>query len=142
MAQAVIPLRLTRGSAYFLLLGRRQGGRPYLSEDFDTLRRVSEVIVDQVQRIRSTEMRRLVSQAELRALQAQINPHFLFNSLNALYGIIPRQADGARDMVLNLAQIFRYFLQSDKTYISLSEELDIVRHTSTLRSSGWANGSA
>src|ERR1035438_6560765 len=61
------------------------------------------------------EMNRLVSQAELRALQSQINPHFLFNALNTLYGTIPREANGARHMVLNLAEIFRYFLQSDRT---------------------------
>ncbi|HYO83452.1 MAG TPA: histidine kinase, partial [Bryobacteraceae bacterium] len=70
---------------------------------------------------------RLASEAELRALQAQINPHFLFNSLNTLYGTIPRSADGARRTVLNLAEIFRYFLHNDRSAIPLSEELKIVR---------------
>ena len=65
--------------------------------------------------------------AELRALQAQINPHFLFNSLNALYGTIPRNAEGARRTVLNLADMFRYFLQSDRPQIPLSEEVRIIR---------------
>ena len=73
------------------------------------------------------EMRRLVSQAELRALQSQIHPHFLFNALNALYGVIPKEAAGARDTVLNLADLLRYFLQSERTYIPLEEELRIVR---------------
>jgi two-component system LytT family sensor kinase len=72
-------------------------------------------------------MQRLVSEAELRALHSQINPHFLFNALNTIYGIIPREAAGARRTVLNLADIFRYFLQSDKILIPLSEELKIVR---------------
>jgi two-component system LytT family sensor kinase len=72
-------------------------------------------------------MRRLVSQAELRALQSQIHPHFLFNALNALYGVIPKEAGGARDTVLNLADLLRYFLQSERTFIPLEEELRIVR---------------
>jgi LytS/YehU family sensor histidine kinase len=72
-------------------------------------------------------MNQLVSQAELRALQSQINPHFLFNALNTLYGTIPREADGARHMVLNLAEIFRYFLQSDRTFVPLAQEMQIVR---------------
>jgi LytS/YehU family sensor histidine kinase len=72
-------------------------------------------------------MNRLVSQAELRALQSQINPHFLFNALNTLYGSIPRDASAARRMVINLAEIFRYFLQSDKTFVPLAEEMQIVR---------------
>ena len=75
----------------------------------------------------SEEMTRLVSQAELRALQSQINPHFLFNALNTLYGTIPRESSAARRMVLNLADIFRYFLQSDKTFVTLAEEMQIVR---------------
>jgi LytS/YehU family sensor histidine kinase len=72
-------------------------------------------------------MNRLVSQAEVRALQSQINPHFLFNALNTLYGSIPREAPAARRMVINLAEIFRYFLQSEKTFVPLAEEMQIVR---------------
>jgi two-component system LytT family sensor kinase len=60
-------------------------------------------------------------------LQSQINPHFLFNALNTLYGIIPREASGARKTVLNLAEIFRYFLQSERSFIQLSDELEIVK---------------
>jgi LytS/YehU family sensor histidine kinase len=51
----------------------------------------------------------------------------LFNALNTLYGIIPREAKGARDTVLNLADIFRYFLETEKSFLPLEEELRIVR---------------
>ena len=63
----------------------------------------------------------------MRALQSQINPHFLFNALNAVYGTIPREAARARRMVLNLADVFRYFLQSEKTFVPLEQEMQIVR---------------
>jgi two-component system, LytTR family, sensor kinase len=125
--EAIVPLRLAHSGARYALLGRRHGGRRYLSEDLASLSRLAAAIVEQVERFRDTEMRRLVSQAELRALQSQINPHFLFNALNTLYGVIPRNAGKARQTVLNLAEIFRYFLQSEKTFIPLSEELEIVR---------------
>lgn len=127
LVEAIVPLRLGHSDLRYLLLGRRRGGRRYLSEDLSTLGRLAAAIVEQVERSRSTEMRRLVSQAELRALQSQINPHFLFNAFNTLYGVIPRDAPDARQTVLNLAEIFRYFLQSDKTFIPLSEELEIVK---------------
>src|SRR3954453_15714794 len=91
------------------------------------MRRLGAVIVEQVERFRAEELRRLVNQAELRALQAQINPHFLFNALNTLYGVIDRTSSDARRMVLNLSEIFRYFLQGDRTVIPLSEELKIVQ---------------
>ncbi|MEP6962250.1 MAG: histidine kinase, partial [Acidobacteriota bacterium] len=93
----------------------------------EVLRRASAVIAEQLDVHHESEMRRLVSQAELRALQSQIHPHFLFNALNALYGIIPREAKGARETVLNLADIFRYFLETHKTLVPLSEELHIVK---------------
>ncbi len=125
--EAIVPLRFSKGDLHQIVLGRRAGGRRYLSEDLQSLARLAALIVEQVERLRSTEMQHLVSQAELRALQAQINPHFLFNSLNALYGAIPRQSDGARRTVLNLAEIFRYFLQNDRTFIALSEELKIIK---------------
>jgi two-component system LytT family sensor kinase len=126
-AQAAVPLRLGPGSGKLILLGRRQGGQRYLGEDLDALARVGVEITERVESLRRQEMNRLVSQAELRALQSQINPHFLFNALNTLYGTIPREASGARRMVLNLAEIFRYFLQSNKTFVPLAQEMEIVR---------------
>jgi hypothetical protein len=126
-AEALIPIRLGEGDSRVLALGRRQGGRRYLGEDLDTLGEAASEIAGRVESLRRQEMNRLVSQAELRALRSQINPHFLFNALNALYGTIPREAAGARRMVLNLAEIFRYSLQSDKTFVPLAQEMQIVR---------------
>lgn len=126
-AEAAVPIRPSQSDMRCLLLGRRRGGRRYLSEDLRALSRLAATVAEEVERFRSAEMERLVSEAELRALQSQVNPHFLFNALNTIYGMIPREAAGARRTVLNLADIFRYFLQSDKMLIPLSEELKIVR---------------
>jgi hypothetical protein len=125
--EAVVPIRLGQEDSKLIALGRRQGGQRYLGEDLDALGRAAAEIAAKVESLRQQEMHRLVSQAELRALQSQINPHFLFNALNTLYGSIPRDAPAARRMVINLAEIFRYFLQSDKTFVPLAEEMQIVR---------------
>ena len=126
-AEAVVPIRLGSGNTRLLLLGRRRGGRRYLGDDLQALGRTAAEIEERMESLRVQEMNRLVSQAELRALQSQINPHFLFNALNTLYGTIPREAAAARRMVLNLADVFRYFLQSDKTFVPLAQEMEIVR---------------
>ena len=126
-AEAVVPIRLAEGDSRWILLGRRQGGQRYLGEDLASLGKGAAEIEERVERLRREEMNRLVSQAELRALQSQINPHFLFNALNALYGTIPRDAADARRIVLDLADIFRYFLQSDKVFVPLAKEMQIVR---------------
>jgi two-component system, LytTR family, sensor kinase len=126
-AEAQIPLRFSSGDCRFLIFGPRLGGRRYLSEDLEDMRRLGAAIVEQVERFRAEELRRLATQAELRALQAQINPHFLFNALNTLYGTIDRASYTARRTVLNLAEIFRYVLQGDRAVIQLSEELKIVQ---------------
>ena len=126
-AEAAVPIRLAQGNSRVVLLGQRQGGQRYLGEDLDALAKAAAEIAAKVESLRQAEMNRLVSQAELRALQSQINPHFLFNALNTLYGTIPRESATARRMVLNLADIFRYFLQTDKTFVTLAEEMQIVR---------------
>lgn len=125
--EVIVPLRCASGDARHVLLGRRSGGRRYLSEDLLALGRAASLVIEQIEQFRESEMRRLVSQAELRALQSQIHPHFLFNALNTLYGIIPREAKGARDTVLNLADILRYFLETGKTFLPLEQELHIVK---------------
>lgn len=126
-AEVILPVRVGPNQVRIILLGRRQGGQRYLSEDLDALSRTSSEMAGRIEAMHREELQRLVSQAELRALQSQINPHFLFNALNTLYGTIPREAGGARRMVLNLADIFRYFLQSDKAFVPLAHEMAIVR---------------
>lgn len=126
-ADVVVPLRFSRGDAMLLLLGRRSGGRRYLSEDLRDLSQLALVVISQIERFRAAHVERLATEAELKALHAQINPHFLFNSLNALYGTIPRTAEGARRTVLNLADVFRFFLQTDRATIPLAEEIRIVK---------------
>ena len=124
---AVVPLRFSKGDTRYLLLGPRDGGRRYLSEDLAVLTRLGAGVVEQVEQLRGIQMQNLVSQAELRALQAQINPHFLFNSLNTLYGTIDRGNAEARHLVLSLSEVFRYLLRTDRTIIEIEEELKIVR---------------
>jgi len=77
--------------------------------------------------MRSADARRLVTQAELRALQAQINPHFLFNALNTIFGVISRENAVARNLLLHLAEMFRFFFRPEQMMISLDEEIRIVR---------------
>jgi len=126
-AEVAVPIRLAQGNSRLVLLGRREGGQRYLGEDLDALAKAAVQVAGKVESLRQEEMTRLVTQAELRALQSQINPHFLFNALNTLYGTIPRESSTARRMVLNLADIFRYFLQTNKTFVTLAEEMQIVR---------------
>lgn len=120
-------LRFLKGDEMILYLGERQGGRIFLSEDVAALQRLATIVAREVDRSRTQELERLVMQAELRALQSQIHPHFLFNALNALYGSIPRSAADARRLVVSLSEVFRYFLTTSKTMVRLEEELNIVR---------------
>jgi signal transduction histidine kinase len=124
--EVVVPIRLPGGEAKPVLLGHRAGGRRYLSEDLEAAAKLAEEAALQIEAFRQDEMRRLVAQAELRALESQIHPHFLFNALNTLYGVIPRDAAGARKTVLNLADILRYCLHPERQFIPLEEELRIV----------------
>lgn len=66
--------------------------------------------------------------AQLEALQAQVNPHFLFNSLNALYGTISEDPAQAQSLVLKLAEVFRYVLKhGNAELVALTEELEFLK---------------
>jgi hypothetical protein len=64
---------------------------------------------------------------ELKALRSQLNPHFLFNSLNNLYTLARKKSDKAPEMVLRLSDILRYVIYDAETnFISLEKELDFL----------------
>ncbi len=71
--------------------------------------------------------KQLITQAELQTLQSKINPHFLYNSLNSIAGLIREDADKAEDMTLKLSQLFRYSINSrQENLATVAGEMEIV----------------
>ena len=84
---------------------------------------------ESMSRARAVEsMRAELAQAELRALRAQLQPHFLFNTLNSIASLIPTNPVAAEEMTTRLADVFRYALRaSDRDTAPLGEELAFLR---------------
>lgn len=79
------------------------------------------------QREREQHLRWLAGRAELKALRAQINPHFLFNALNSIAGLIRTEPRLADETIEQLAHVFRYTLRnSESEWAPLDEEMDFV----------------
>lgn len=69
------------------------------------------------------EQSRLLLEARLDALQRQINPHFLFNTLNSIASLIRSEPELAREMIVKLGRILRTLLQEREAFIALEDEL-------------------
>ena len=122
-----------------LLVGKRKSEAPYFSEDTALLSSLADVLSSVLENVqlqkREREQQRLTqelslhaSRSELRALRAQINPHFLFNALNAIAGLIHRDPDIADRTIEKLADVFRYTLRvSDRDWAVLDDEIAFVR---------------
>jgi two-component system LytT family sensor kinase len=72
------------------------------------------------------EQKRMVLEARLDALQRQINPHFLFNTLNSIASLVRFRPDLAREMIVKLANLLRTLLQDHGTYVPLRQELSFT----------------
>jgi two-component system, LytTR family, sensor kinase len=68
----------------------------------------------------------LLLKARMDALTAQINPHFLFNTLNTVSSLIRYDPDMARGVVIKLSNILRRLLRKHETFVPLQEELDFI----------------
>ena len=69
------------------------------------------------------EQSRLLLEARLDALQRQINPHFLFNTLNSITSLVRSKPELAREMIVKLANILRMLLQDREAFVPFAEEL-------------------
>jgi two-component system LytT family sensor kinase len=91
----------------------------------DALRRERENIE---RRSREAVLLQQVTEAELRALRSQINPHFLFNSLNTIADLIVQDPRRAEEMTLRLAEVFRRVLaHSSRSLSSVMDEIEFLR---------------
>ncbi|MCB9224352.1 MAG: histidine kinase [Crocinitomicaceae bacterium] len=77
----------------------------------------------------SLELRNKMLDAERKALRAQINPHFLFNSMNNIYSLSQMKSDKTGDAILQLSEILRFVTyESEKDKVSLQEELKQIKN--------------
>lgn len=70
---------------------------------------------------------KMAARAKMKALHAQINPHFLFNTLNTITSLVRTKPDLARELLIKLSAIFRYTLHKTGQNITIDEELAQVR---------------
>jgi sensor histidine kinase YesM len=77
---------------------------------------------------KESEYKALIREAELQALKSQINPHFLFNSLNSISSLTVSSPEKAQEMVINLSTFMRYSLMhSEKEMVSFAREIDNIK---------------
>jgi two-component system, LytTR family, sensor kinase len=76
--------------------------------------------------IKLEEQERLLLHARIEALQHQINPHFLFNTLNSVSSLVRFAPDTARELIIKLANILRRLLSSSDAFVPLREELEFI----------------
>src|SRR6185503_4792035 len=127
------------GAVVRLAVTQDQRTRRFLSEDLALLRSLGSVFGFMLENIRlqrkrveqeqlAQELRLQSSKSELKALRAQINPHFLFNALNAIASLIHTDPGRADEAVEQLAEVFRYTLRrSDSEWAPLDQELTFAR---------------
>ncbi len=73
-------------------------------------------------------LERINMETELKYLKTQINPHFLFNSLNSLYALTLQKSDRAPELVLKLSEILRYVLyEGSERWVSLEKEINYLK---------------
>lgn len=131
-AAIVIPLQTTKGTIGTLKL--------YFT-DADDLTFVERQLAEGLGNIFSSQIElgeaevqgRLLQDAEIKSLQAQVNPHFFFNAINTISALIRMDSEKARELLLRLSHFFRSNLQGARTnLIPLEKELEQVEAYQTL----------
>jgi hypothetical protein len=124
---------------YHLHVGELTGGRRLLSDDHELLAAVAVIVARRVDAVRLTleryetalreeEMLKLAAEAELKALRAQVNPHFLFNALTTIGYLIETSPGRALGTLMRLTRLLRGVLRSDGEFTTLGREMELVGH--------------
>lgn len=137
-ASLVLRLRTVEPPQPAIAFGALTAGRRLLSDDVRLLesmarwaaRRIDSIRVARerlARDLREGDMRRLATEAELRALRAQLNPHFLFNALTTIGYLMEAAPSRALDALMRLTSLLRGVLRRSATELStLGEEIDLV----------------
>jgi signal transduction histidine kinase len=132
-----LEIPVTEPPHYTLEIGSLIGGRRLLSDDRATLDAIAATLGRRIDAIRLADERyarglreqeigQLAAEAELRALRAQINPHFLFNALTTIGYLIQTAPSRALDTLMRLTALLRSVLRSDGEQTRLGREIELV----------------
>ncbi|HET8799062.1 MAG TPA: histidine kinase, partial [Thermoanaerobaculia bacterium] len=133
----LVPVATTEPPHYVLHVGALTRGRRLLSDDMTLLEGASQLVARRIdalrlmreriaQGAREQELSKLTMEAELRALRAQIQPHFLFNALNTIGSLILSAPEKAFATLLQLTSLLRGVLRSSGPMATLDEEIRLV----------------
>src|SRR5216684_2650467 len=93
-----------------------------VSQAFDYYRKYRE------RELRASELEKRLAQAKLQALQMQLNPHFLFNTLHSVSALMHKDVEAADKMIMRLSDLLRAALEGAETQeVSLREELNLLQ---------------
>lgn len=137
--ELLVPVRAEGRVSAVLTVSPGPARRALVSQELNYLRNVAEQFGSRLDQLRleremadrqnrEAVLEQQVTEAELRALRAQINPHFLFNSLNTIANLIVTDPPRAETMTLRLAKVFRHVLaNSSRPLVPISDEMEFLR---------------
>jgi len=122
---------------YSLSISDLEGGRRLLSDDIDTIEKLALLTARRIDAVRTAqerfdrdlrerEMSKLAAEAELRALRAQIHPHFLFNALTTIGYLIQTSPERAFGTLMQLSNLLRSVLRSGPEFSTLGDEIRLI----------------
>jgi two-component system LytT family sensor kinase len=134
---AIVLIQTSEPPRYLFVVSSLTGGRRLLSDDTANLEAIALLVARRIDAVRiaqerdererrEQEMNALATEAELRALRAQINPHFLFNALTTIGYLIQTSPPSALDTLMRLTSLLRAVLRSENELTSLEREIEIV----------------
>ena len=98
-----------------------------LEQDIELARGLGNIFSSQLEINRLEDVSRTAIKSELHALQAQINPHFLFNAINTIVSMTRSNPESARKLLIHLSDYFRMNMHNNKDLITLENEMRHVR---------------
>jgi two-component system LytT family sensor kinase len=136
-ASALVFIPTTEPPFYALVLRALSGGRRLLSDDIAMLDSIVMIVARRIdalrvtherceQSLREQEISKLATEAQLRALRAQVNPHFLFNALTTIGYLIQTAPDRATETLMKLTSLLRGVLRTTDDFFTLGQELDLI----------------
>jgi two-component system LytT family sensor kinase len=136
-SSAIVEVPVAEAPHYVIDVNELIGGRRLLSDDHSALESIALLLGRRIDAIRLTreryahklseqEVSKLATEAELRALRSQINPHFLFNALTTIGYLIQTAPDRALETLLRLTSLLRGVLRSRGEFTTVGHELEII----------------